>query len=89
MGRKAMNFKFDEAEIAEMKNVAMIFNMTVTDLIKEAVEEYLVKMKNDPFYRLTMSVQDASSEESEEILTDIEKLNDDDLTIAASKKISI
>ena len=49
MAVKAMNFKMDEAEILDMKNVASVFHMTVTDVIKEAVREYVDKMKNDPF----------------------------------------
>ncbi len=89
MATKAMNFKMDEAEIRDMKHVAGVFNMSVTDLIKNAVEAYIAELKNDPFYRLTVNVQDASDEESEEILTEIEGLSDDDLTIASTKRFPV
>ena len=89
MATKAMNFKMDEAEILDMKQVARVFNMSVTDLIKNAVKEYLAELKNDPFYRLTVNVQDASDEETAEILTEIEGMTDDDLTITSTKRFSV
>lgn len=89
MATKTVNFKTDEAEILEMKHVAGVFNMSVTDLIKNAVKEYIAELKSDPFYRLTANVQDASDEETGEILTEIEGLSDDDLTIASTKHFSV
>ena len=89
MAVKAMNFKMDEAEILDMKNVASVFHMTVTDVIKEAVREYVDKMKNDPFYRLTANVEDASAEETAEILDEIKGLSDDDLTISSARRFSV
>lgn len=89
MATKAMNFKMDEAEIQDMKHVAGVFNMSVTDLIKNAVKEYLNELKSDPFYRLTANVQDASEEESAEILEEIEGMTDDDLTIASTKRFTV
>lgn len=89
MATKALNFKMDEADILDMKHVASVFNMSVTDLIKNAVREYLAELKSDPFYRLTVNVQDASDEESTEILAEIEGLSDDDLTIASTKHFTV
>ena len=89
MAAKAINFKMEEADILDMKNVASVFNMTVTDVIKEAVREYVSKMKKDPFYRLTANVREASAEESAELLSEIENLSDDDLTIASSKQFTV
>ncbi|MBR1861658.1 MAG: hypothetical protein IJ796_07355 [Lachnospiraceae bacterium] len=89
MATKAMNFKFDEAEIRDMKRIADVFNMTVTDVIKEALSEYMEKMKKDPYYRLSMNVKEASKSESEEILSEIEKLTDDDLSISTVKRFKV
>ena len=89
MAATAINFKMDEADILDMKNVASVFNMTMTDIIKEAVREYVARMKQDPFYRLTANVQEASAEESSEILAAMEELSDDDLSIASSKQFSV
>ena len=89
MAIKALNFKMDEADILDMKQVAGVFNMSVTDLIKNAVKEYLAELKSDPFYRLTANVQDASEEEAAEILSEMEGLNDDDLTITSARRFTV
>ena len=89
MATRAMNFKMDEADILDMKQVASVFNMTVTDVVKEAVREYVGKMKKDPFYRLTANVQEASPEETAELLEVIESLSDDDLIISSSERVSV
>ena len=89
MAMKVVNFKMEEAEILNMKKVASVFNITVTDMIKEAVREYMDKLKKDPFYKLTMNVEDASHEETAEILETLSGLNDEDLRIASSKTFSV
>ena len=89
MAVKAMNFKMEEADILDMKQVAGVFNMSVTDLIKNAIKEYLAELKRDPFYRLTTNVQEATMEEAEEILAEIEGLTDDDLTITSTKQFTV
>ena len=89
MASKAVNFKLEEIIITDMKQVATVFNKTMTDVIKEAVTEYLDKMKQDPFYRLTINVQDASEEESDEILDEIGNLSDDDLTITTVRRFTV
>lgn len=89
MASKALNFKLEENIITDMKQVATVFNKTMTDVIKEAVTEYLDKMKQDPFYRLTINVQDASEEESDEILDEIGNLSDDDLTITTVRRFTV
>ena len=89
MATKALNFKMDESEIQDMKDIASIFHMTLTELIKEATKDYVDKLKKDPFYRLTVNVQEASSEESAEILEEINSLNDDDLSIVSSERFVV
>ena len=89
MAVKAMNFKMDEADILDMKAVAGVYNMSVTDLIKNAVREYITELKKDPFYRLTRNIQEASAEESKEILDEIEELSDDDLMITSVKRFGV
>lgn len=88
MAVKAMNFKMEEADIRDMKAVAGVYNMSVTDLIKNAVRQYITELKKDPFYRLTTNIQEASAEESEEILSEIDGLTNDDLTIASVKRFN-
>ena len=85
MAAKALNFKMEESDIIEMKKVASVFHMTV----KEAVSEYLAKMKRDPFYRITANVADASADESAEILGAIEELSDDDLRVVSVRRFNV
>lgn len=89
MSIKVMNFKMEESEILDMKRVAAIFNMSVTDLIKNAIKEYIAELKNDPFYRLTANVQEANADESREILDMIDGMSDDDLTISTVKHFTV
>ena len=89
MAVKAMNFKMDEIDINEMKQVASVYHMTVTDLIKEAVREYVWKMKQDPFYKLNANVQEADTKESSEIQDEIESLTDDDLSISYVEQVRV
>ena len=89
MSTKAMNIKMDETDIQEMKQVAGVYHMTVTDLIKNAVKTYISELKDDPFYRLTAQIQEASPEETEEILSAVSDLSDDDLAITSSKRFSL
>ena len=89
MATKAINFKMDEADILDMKQVAGVFNLSVTDLIKNALKAYLTELKSDPFYRLTANVEEASAEETAEILANIEGMTDDDLTIASTKRFTV
>ena len=89
MASKVMNFKMDEAEIMDMKKVAAIFNISVSDMIREAIKEHIGKLKKDPFYRLTVNVEDATPEENEEILAAIDALAEDDLEIVSSKEFHV
>jgi hypothetical protein len=89
MATKALNFKMDETEILNIKEVAGVFNMSLTELVKNAIDDYVAKLKKDPYYRLTANVQDASDEETEEILSEIEGMSDDELAIAAVKHFEV
>ena len=89
MAVKAVNFKMDEVEIADIRHVADVYRMTLTDFIKEAIGEHLIRMKADPFYRLTANVEEADASESAEILNAINGLENDDLTIALTERFTV
>ncbi len=89
MAVRAMNFKLDETDISDVRKVAEVYNKTMTDVIKEAIHEYLERIKNDPYYRLTVNVEDASAEESAEILDAVGRLTDDDLAISSAEKFTV
>ncbi len=46
--------------------------------MRNAVREYIDQKKQEPFYRLTANVEEASPEESAEILALIDSMTDDD-----------
>lgn len=85
MATRAMNVKMEESTILAVRKAASVYNLTMTEIIKEALDEYLEKLQNDPFYRLTAIVEEASEEESAEILSELDELTDDDLTISSKK----
>lgn len=89
MAVKAMNIKLDENKILDVKSVASVFHMTMTEVITEALDEYLSKMKQDPFYKLTFNVQDASDEECAEVIDELNSLTDDDLLIEKTKTFNV
>ncbi|MBR0514924.1 MAG: hypothetical protein IJK06_11835 [Clostridia bacterium] len=89
MAVKALNFKMEESEILAMKEVAEVFHISMTDIVRNGVREYIAELKKDPFYRLTANVRDASEEESAEVLSAIADLSDDDLSISSAKTFTL
>lgn len=88
MGERAVNFSIEENDLVILSKIASEYSVTVTELIKKVISEYLEKIKKDPFYRLTANVEEVSSEENSEILEMINNLSDEDLTISSVKKLS-
>lgn len=89
MATKVLNFRMDEKEMVDLKKVAAVFNISVTDLVKNAIGEHVAKLKKDPFYRLTANVENASEAETEEVLKELESMSDDDLAIASVKHVAV
>ena len=79
MATRAMNVKLEESTILALKKAASVYNLTMTEIIKEALDEYLEKLQNDPFYRLTANVEEASEEESAEIFSELGELVEKEL----------
>ncbi len=89
MATKAINMKLDEQLLNDIKKIASVYHMTFSDTVREALGEYIEKMKADPFYRLTANVEEASAEESEDILSAINGLTDEDLEIASRRTVKV
>ena len=86
---RAVNFRMDESQISDMKRVASVYHMTVTDVIQKAVADYLDRLKADPYYRLTVNVEQADADEENEILDALDSLTDDDLTIVRTEQVRL
>ena len=85
---KALTFRTNESEIADIKKIASMFHMSVSKVIRKAVSEYIDRKKQSPIYRLA-NVEEASPEESEEILAMIENMTDDDWETASTKHFEV
>ena len=62
-------------------------NQIENEIIHKYKELHNIEMKNDSFHRLTENVEDASKEETEELLDIISKLSEDDLAISSREVI--
>ena len=89
METETLNMKWDAESLEEIRRTARVFNMTVTELFKESAETKLAELKSSPFYRLTQNIEDASEEETEEILKEISGLSDDGLAVSSSTFITV
>ena len=88
MAVKTVNIKIEESDFLALEKAANAFHMSVTDLVQNSIHEYIEELKKEPIYRLTANIQNADEAESAEILTAVESLSDDDLTISSSRMIS-
>ena len=88
MAPNNFSVKWDTLNSYWLKNGAYL-PVTVTESWNEAAQSKLAEMRNDPFYRLTENVEDASEEETEEVLDIISKLSADDLAVSSSEVIAV
>lgn len=84
---KALSFRTDESEIAQIKKAASMFQMSVTGLIREAIRDYIERRQKERFFESLKNVEEASPEESAEILGMIENMTDDDWETASFKQV--
>ncbi len=86
MTMKTLSFRTDESQIADIKKAASMFKMSVAGLIREAVREYIdsrktAQQRKEEFFRRLENVEEASPEESAEILAMIDSLTEDDTQV--------
>ena len=83
---KSLRFRTTDSEIADIKQIASVFKMSVGRVIREAVREYVDRRKQSPLYRLA-DIEEADPEESAEILAMIDSLTDEDREIVRTDHI--
>ena len=86
MTMKALSFRTDERQIEDIKKAASMFQMSVAGLIREAVREYIdsrktAQQRKEEFFRRLENVEEASPEESAEILAMIDSMTEDDMQV--------
>ncbi len=89
MAVKTLRLKLNENELADVRQVASVFHMSVNKVLREAVRGYVDIKKQSPLYRLTDNIEEASPEESAEILAMIENMTDDDWETASTKYFEV
>ena len=89
METETLSMEWDAESLEEIRRTARVFNMTVTEFFKEAAEAKPAELKNSPFCRLTQNIEDASEEETLEILKEISGLSDDGLAVSSSTFITV
>ena len=89
MATKSVNLRLENAQVLEIKKIAEAFQMSFTDVVRNALDEYLPKMERDPFYRLTANVREVSDKENEELAETIASLTDEDLQIEATETVRL
>lgn len=89
MATKSISMRLDSQELEEAKKLADIYDMTLTDVMRQALKEYIEEKKKDPFYRMTANIPEASEDESKEAFHDLDQLSDDDLKIVRSDTFEI
>ena len=92
MMTKALSFRVDDRDIAEIKQAASMYQMSVAGLLREAVREFIenrktAKKKKEDFFKRLENIEEASPEESAEILAMIENMTDDDWETASVKHV--
>ena len=88
MATKSVNLRLENAQVLEIKKIAEAFQMSFTDVVRSALDEYLPKMERDTFYRLTANVREVSDKENAELAEAIASLTDDDLQIEATETVT-
>ena len=89
MAVKTLRLKLNENELADVRQVASVFHMSVNRVFREALKNYVDTKKQTPLYRLTANIEEASPEESAEILAMIENMTDDDWETASTKYFEV
>lgn len=89
MATKPVNLRLEDTQIFTIKKVAEVFHLTFTDVIREALDNYLPQKTGDPLYRLTANVETVSDEENEELSVALDRMTDEDLEIVKTEVVTL
>lgn len=84
---KSINLRLEENTIQEIKELGKIYHKNMTELLREAIEKFIQEKKNNVYYRLTANIEECSQEETDEIITALNNLTDEDLEIVEEEVI--
>lgn len=89
MSSKAVSFRLEESLIKEIKYIGEIYHESITSFVREALKKAVEEKKNDFYYRLTANTPVASQEETDEIVTMLKSMSDEDREIAYIEEVEI
>ena len=85
---KPISIRFDVSLLEEVKKIVDTYSISVTDFIRNSVKKEVDSIKNDFFYKLS-ELEYCSDEESNEIIEELNKMNEDELKIVKKEVIEI
>ena len=85
---KPISIRFDVSLLEEVKKIIDTYSISVTDFIRNSVKKEVDSIKNDFFYKLS-ELEYCSDEESNEIIEELNKMNEDELKIVKKEVIEI
>lgn len=86
---KAISLRLDENMLQEIKEVSNIYNIPSSELIRKGIEMILKEKKSEAYYRLTANIQEATEEETKEIMDKLNSYTDKDLEIVEHESVVI
>jgi hypothetical protein len=86
---KAISLRLDEDMLDEIREVSKIYNITATELIREGIKNILTNKKNDIYFKLITNKAECDEKESAEIISKINNLSEEDLTVTREEIFEI
>lgn len=86
---KAISLRLDEDMLDEIREVSKIYNITATELIREGIKNILTNKKNDIYFKLITNKTECDEKESAEIMSKINNLSEEDLTVTREEMFEI
>ena len=86
---KAISLRLDDDMLDEIREVSKIYNITATELIREGIKNILTNKKNDIYFKLITNKTECDEKESAEIMSKINNLSEEDLTVTREEIFEI
>lgn len=86
---KAISLRLDEDMLDEIREVSKIYNITTAELIREGIKNILTNKKNDIYFKLITNKTECDEKESAEIMSKINNLSEEDLTVTREEIFEI
>ena len=86
--KKIIRLRLNVSLVEEVNKIADTLSISMTDFIRKAIEKEVEEINNDFFFRLSQ-VEYCSEEESNNIIKELKKMEEEDLKKTKRKIISL